>query len=193
MNPLIKIYRSITEWKNRTYQKWIQKQFRSFGTGSVIQKVENLSHPERISVGADVYIGNHSVLEAVTKKGNQSFSPDMTIGDGTRLGDYCHLGAVEFIHIGRNVLTGRFVLINDHSHGDAADLNSDVPPFERDLITKGGITIGDNVWLGDKVSILSGVTIGEGAIIGANSVVTKDVPAHSIAAGCPAKVIKTAE
>ena len=190
MNPLIRLYRFITRWKTDSYQKWIRKQFRSFGEGSTIQKIENLSHPERISIGSNVYVGNHSVIEAVTRKGNLSFSPEITVGDGTRLGDYCHLGAVDYIHIGRNVLIGRFVLINDHSHGDTSDLQSDIPPFERDLTSKGGITIGDNVWLGDKVSILSGVTIGEGAIIGANSVVTKDIPAHSFAAGCPAKVIK---
>ena len=66
MNPLIKIYRSITGWKTNTYQKWVRKQFRSFGEGSTIQKIENLSHPERISIGSNVYVGNHSVLEAIT-------------------------------------------------------------------------------------------------------------------------------
>ena len=103
------------------------------------------------------------------------------------------MGAIEYIHIGKNVLTGRFVLVNDHSHGSTEDLGLDTAPFDRPLVCKGVITIGDNVWLGDKVSVLSGVTIGEGAIIGANSVVTKDVPAHSFAARCPARVIKTAE
>ena len=193
MNPLLKAYRSIKDQKEKYYKKWICKQFKHVGEGTVINKIENLSHPERISLGNQVYVGNHCVLEAITQSRNQVFHPEITIGDGTRLGDYCHLGAVEFIHIGKNVLTGRFILVNDHSHGTIQDLGQKVAPFKRPLVSKGGITIGDNVWLGDKVSILSGVTIGEGAIIGANSVVTKDVPAHSFAAGCPAKVIKTAE
>ena len=51
--------------------------------------------------------------------------------------------------------------------------------------------IGDNVWIGDKATILPGVTIGEGAIIAANAVVTKNVPAFSVAAGNPAKIIKS--
>lgn len=193
MNPFLKAYRSITGLKEKYYKNWIRMQFKHVGEGTVINKIENLSHPERISLGDNVYIGNHCVLETFTKSRNQVFHPEITIGDGTRLGDHCHLGAIKFIHIGKNVLTGRFVLVNDHSHGSTEDLGKDIAPFERPLVCKGGITIGDNVWLGDKVSVLSGVTIGEGAIIGANSVVTKDVPAHSFAAGCPAKVIKTAE
>jgi len=50
--------------------------------------------------------------------------------------------------------------------------------------------IGNNVWLGNNVCIMPGVTIGDGAVVGANSVVTKDVPAYSVAAGIPAKIVK---
>ncbi|MEA2218291.1 MAG: hypothetical protein QOJ35_948, partial [Solirubrobacteraceae bacterium] len=50
--------------------------------------------------------------------------------------------------------------------------------------------IHDNVWLGANVVVTSGVTIGERCVIGANSVVTQDVPAFSIAAGAPAKVLR---
>ena len=64
-----------------------------------------------------------------------------------------------------------------------------MPPKNRPLKTKGGVTIGNNVWIGDKVVILSGVTIGDGAIIGANSVVTKNVERQSIVAGIPARTI----
>lgn len=55
------------------------------------------------------------------------------------------------------------------------------------------ITIGNNVWIAANVVVLPGVTIGEGAVIGAGSVVTKDIPAHSLAAGNPCKVIRTIE
>ena len=55
---------------------------------------------------------------------------------------------------------------------------------------KGGITVGNDVWIGTKALILSGVTIGDGAIIAAGAVVTKDVPPYAIVGGVPAKVIK---
>ena len=53
------------------------------------------------------------------------------------------------------------------------------------------VTIHDNVWLGYGVIVMKGVTIGKNSIVGMNSVVTKDIPANSVAAGSPAKVIKT--
>jgi lipopolysaccharide O-acetyltransferase len=62
-------------------------------------------------------------------------------------------------------------------------------PIERKGICK-PVVIGDNVWIGESACILPGVTIGEGSIIGALSVVTKSIPAYSIAVGSPAKVVK---
>ena len=54
----------------------------------------------------------------------------------------------------------------------------------------GAITIGDNCWLGGNVTVCGGVTIGEGCVIGAGSVVTRDIPPNSLAAGVPCKVIR---
>lgn len=52
------------------------------------------------------------------------------------------------------------------------------------------ITIGDNCWFGGNVTVCGGVTIGEGCVIGAGSVVTRDIPANSLAAGNPCRVIR---
>jgi acetyltransferase-like isoleucine patch superfamily enzyme len=62
---------------------------------------------------------------------------------------------------------------------------------DHDLCTKGGVLIGNDVWIGTKAVILSGVAIGDGAVIGAGSVVTKHVPPYSIVAGVPAAVVKS--
>ncbi len=55
-------------------------------------------------------------------------------------------------------------------------------------MTKGGVVIGNDVWLGHQTLVLSGVTIGDGAIIGAGSVVRHDIPPYAIVAGNPARV-----
>ena len=83
--------------------------------------------------------------------------------------------------------------ITDNSHGETDYDTLLQPPLMRLVTSKGPVIIGKDVWIGDKATILPGVTIGEGAVIAANSVVTKDVPAYSVVAGNPAKVIKTNE
>lgn len=61
---------------------------------------------------------------------------------------------------------------------------------KQNIVCKGDINIGNDVWICEDVIIMSGVTIGDGAVIGAKSIVTKDVAPYSIVAGCPAKCIK---
>jgi len=115
----------------------------------------------------------------------------ISIGDGCMFGSDMHITAVNSIRIGKNVRTGKSVLISDNSHGDPKDMAlRNIAPNARPIYSKGAIVIGDNVWIGEKAAILAGVTIGEGAIIGANAVVTKNIPPYSIAAGIPARIIK---
>ena len=61
---------------------------------------------------------------------------------------------------------------------------------QNEVISKGPITIGSDVWIGTGVQVLSGVEIGHGAIVGANAVVTKDIPPYAIVGGNPARIIK---
>jgi len=57
--------------------------------------------------------------------------------------------------------------------------------------SKGNIIVGNDVWIGQNVTVLSGVRIADGACIGAGSVITKDVPPYTVMAGNPAKIVKT--
>ena len=66
----------------------------------------------------------------------------------------------------------------------------DRPVPWQGFTTKGPTRLGANVWLGANVVVTSGVTIGERCVVGANSVVTRDIPAFSVAAGAPAKVLR---
>lgn len=114
----------------------------------------------------------------------------MIIGDGSSLNYYCHIGAIDKIVIGDNVMIGSYVLITDHAHGKMTKEDLDIPVNQRRLFSKGPVIIDDNVWIGEHACIMPGVHIGRCSVIGANAVVTHDVPPYSMVAGCPAKVIK---
>ncbi len=87
------------------------------------------------------------------------------------------------IEIGDGCLIGHQVVI--------ATLNHDFDPAKRAEMTPKKVVLGKNVWVGSHATILPGVTVGDGSIIAAGAVVTKDVPERCIAAGVPARVIRT--
>ncbi len=91
------------------------------------------------------------------------------------------------ITIGKNCLISYDVVIRTDTHNTA---DRELPIIEQGNHAK-SIYIGDNVWVGQGVYIMPGVHIGDNSIIGAKAVVTKDIPADSIAVGIPARVVKS--
>ncbi len=117
---------------------------------------------------------------------------NVEIGEGT----YYNRGQIftgpnSCVKIGKFCAIGYNVNIKSQSHDLAQPtaLDHDTPIKH----VEASISIGDHVWIGDNVFIRHGVSIGDHAIIGANSVVLKDIPAYALAAGTPAKVIRSIE
>ena len=108
------------------------------------------------------------------------------------LGDYSGIGVNAKIYgtcvIGDRVMMGEdcTIITRNHKH-DAVD----IPMMQQGFETEKPVYIGNDVWIGDRVIILPGVHIGDGCVIGAGAVVTRDIPPYSVAAGVPAKVIKS--
>lgn len=109
------------------------------------------------------------------------------IGAGSFLNMGVMVAAMELVEIGDHCMLANGCFVTDANHR-FDDLDKPVP--WQGFTTKGPTRLGDNVWLGAGVVVTSGVTIGERCVIGANSVVTQDVPAFSIAAGAPARVVR---
>jgi acetyltransferase-like isoleucine patch superfamily enzyme len=112
------------------------------------------------------------------------------IGGGSFLNLGVQVAAVELVEIGEHCMfaNGCFITDGNHRYDDP-----DKPITWQGFTSKGATRVGDNVWCGANVVITSGVTVGERCVIGANSVVTTDLPPFSIAAGAPARVLKTIE
>ncbi|MEI8341516.1 MAG: acyltransferase, partial [Verrucomicrobiota bacterium] len=96
--------------------------------------------------------------------------------------------AAESVQIGRHVLIASNVLICDSDHVVEP---GGIPVTVNGKFVSRPVRVEDNCWIGQNAVILKGVTVGHDSIIGANSVVTRDVPPCSIAAGNPARVVKS--
>jgi acetyltransferase-like isoleucine patch superfamily enzyme len=112
------------------------------------------------------------------------------IGAGSFLNLGVMVAAAELVEIGEHCMlaNGCFVTDADHRFDDP-----EKPVPWQGFTTKGPTRLGDNVWCGANVVITGGVTVGERCVIGANSVVTRDIPAFSLAAGAPAQVLRQIE
>jgi len=166
-----------------------------------------IEHGYLIRSGSNLILEDYVQINALSEKG-VSFGRNVTIGKGAiiactgviasqgvglEIGDYSAIGAQSYIgcqggvKIGKNVIMGPGVRIFSENHNYA---NTD-KPIRLQGETRKGVVIDDDCWLGAGSTILDGVRIGTGSVIAAGSVVTKDVPAFSVVAGVPAKVLKT--
>ena len=130
---------------------------------------------------------------------------------GYRVDDGFRLFPPVYTDFGKNIKIGKDVFVNSGccfqdqggvTLGDGclvghnvvfATLDHDKRPGRRGDMTAAPIVVGKDVWIGAHATILKGVTIGDGAIVAAGAVVTRDVPPNTIAAGVPARVVKTIE
>lgn len=183
--------RKVNNLKTFLYTGLYSKDFADLGIHSFIAyRAGLIKSMDRIRIGNNSYIGKNVVLTAWKSYQGKTYSPSIMIGNGCSIGEDNHITSICNIYIGNNVLTGRKVLITDNSHGNTLLKDLDIEPVKRELYSKGPVIIEDNVWIGEKASIMPGVKIGKGSVIAANSVVTRDVPAYCVVAGCPARIIK---
>ena len=108
---------------------------------------------------------------------------NITVGRNVFINQGCHFMDMGGIAIGDDVMIGPKVNLVSSGHPVS-------PSERRNGIVAKPITIGNNVWIGAAATILPGVTIGDNAVIAAGAVVSRNVPAHTLAAGVPARVLK---
>jgi acetyltransferase-like isoleucine patch superfamily enzyme len=128
---------------------------------------------------ANVRIGNKCLLKdsIYIRAGTEG---KVIIGDRVAINSFCRIFGHGSIEIGEDTQIGPGTLITTTGHDYRSNLETS---FKR-------VVIGKGVWIGANVTILPGVEIGDFAVVGAGAVVTKSIPARSIAVGVPAKVIK---
>lgn len=161
-----------------------------------------LRHPHKIRLGDGVIVDDNCLLDA---KGADNRG--ITLGDGVFLGRNtilsCKNGDIELasgvnigfnsqiasgskVRVGKDGLLAAYCYLVGGGH-ESADPERAVQ--DQQAVSR-GITVDDNVWLGAGVKVLDGVSVGADCIVGAGAVVTADLPARSVAAGVPARVIR---
>ena len=165
-----------------------------------------IEFPRFLTMGSDCFIADGVYLNALSLEGyrlgdhvrlreglwTQATSAlgdpgvGLWIGDNTYIGPMCILGAGGGLEIGSDVTIGANVdiLAENHVFSDATKKINEQP------VSRKGIRVGDDCWIGNRAIILDGVSVGKGSVIGAGAVVTEDLPEYSVAAGVPARVIR---
>lgn len=127
-------------------------------------------------------LGNDSTIEDFTTINNGV--GDVIIGDRTRVGlGNTFIGPIK---VGNDIMFAQNIVMSGLNHG-YEDINLSI---HNQPVTTAQINIEDEAWIGANSVIVAGITVGKHAIVAAGSVVTKDVPAYSIVAGNPAKLLK---
>jgi acetyltransferase-like isoleucine patch superfamily enzyme len=188
-----KVIQLISNWLDYYTTKNISTELNSIGKSPIIKYPINAIGLSAIRIGNNVNLQKDFKLRAYEVYNSIKYCPSITIGDNFYSGTNSCISAIGEIFIGNNVTIASRVTIIDHSHGELNYKDIETPVMQRKLVNKGPISIEDNVWIGENVVVVAGVTIGKNSVIGANSVVTKDIPEYTIAAGVPAKVIKIIE
>ncbi len=178
--------------------------FKKIGKGVIFGKNMTIRHPKKIEIGNNVVFDENSVIDA---KGDDNIGikieDNVFIGRNTilsckegniKIGEHSNIGANCYLISETELTLGKYVFIAGNSYmvagGNHSYENKDEPMMFQPSKSKGGIKIGDDVWIGASCTILDGVNIEKGSIIGATSLVNKSIPSYSIAVGIPAKVIK---
>jgi acetyltransferase-like isoleucine patch superfamily enzyme len=174
--------------------------------GALLGKRVHFFNLPKISFGKFLKLGNDVYVSALSKKG-VTFGNNVGIGDHSRvivstslndigdfikignnvgIGEFAYLGGAGGLEIGDDCIVGQYLSCHPENHNyENIDL-----PIRHQGVNRKGIKIGNNCWIGSKVTVLDGVTIGSGCIIAAGAVVNKSFPDNSIIGGVPAKLLK---
>lgn len=140
---------------------------------------------EKIVLGNGVKIGSYSKLLSTSHF--SKFGKGLKMGNYSAVGDFTHFGAPGGIEIGNDVIMGSYVSFHSENHNF-----TDTSKLIREQGTSSkGIILGNNIWVGAKVTFLDGCIVGDNSVVAAGAVVNGIYPNNTVIGGIPAKVIKT--
>ena len=183
---------------------FFRRLFASVGRGVVFGRNMTLRHPRKIKIGNGVVFDDNTVLDAKgidntgIRIGDHVMVGRNTIisckGGDIEIGDFANIGSNNTL-LSESVLNiGKFVFTAGQTYMVAGGNHSfdrkDIPIWHQPSVSKGGIVIEDDVWIGASVTVVDGVKIRTGCVIGAGSVVHRNLPPYTVALGNPLAIVK---
>jgi len=177
----------------------------SVGRNVVFGTSITLRHPHKIHIGDNVVIDDYVSLDAKGENNNGIMlkdgvfigrntilsckDGDITLLENANLGFNCVISSTNSVTVGRDNIVAAYTYLLG---GGSYEFDNISTPIREnyDYTGKGGVTTGNNVWIGAHVTVLDGVSIESGCVVGAGSVVSRSIKADSVAAGSPARVIR---
>lgn len=171
---------------NKLRWHFVCKKMKCYGGKDGLDFRGKIFGPEGISIGNGLAVQKGFYIETIRSYEGRVYEPELIIGDNFFARNNLRLTCAKKLKIGSNVTIAGDVFITDYSHGT----NPTALNYRKTPLDVRPVEIGDGCWIGEKSIVLPGVSIGEKSIIGGGSVVSKSIPAYSIAVGNPCKVIK---
>jgi len=160
-----------------------------FGTNVTIEKqciIDGFSS-EKIVFGNCVKIGSYSTLSSTSHM--SKYGKGMKMGNNSSIGSFAQFGAAGGIEIGDDVIMGSYISFHSENH----NFDDTTRLIREQGVTSKGIKLGNNIWVGAKVTFLDGCVVGNNSVVAAGAVVNGIYPDNSIIGGVPAKVLKSIE
>lgn len=157
-----------------------------FGKACTLEKYVTLDcyASNKIIFGNVVKIGAFSTISTTSHL--SKYGKGLKIGNNSAIGEYSYFGCSGGVEIGNDVIMGQYISFHseNHSFTDTAKL------IREQGVSSKGIKLGNNIWVGSKVTFLDGCNIGDNSVVAAGAVVTGEFPSNVVIGGVPAKIIK---
>lgn len=156
------------------------------GRGTTIQDgvvIDALTR-EGVVIGQRVNIGPHARIQGSGVISN--LGKGLIIGNDSGIGAFSFIGCGGGVRIGSNVIMGQYVSFHPETHV----FESLARPIRTQGTTRAGINVGNDCWIGAKVTFLDGARVGSGVVVAAGSVVRGDIPDNVVIGGVPARILK---
>ena len=157
-----------------------------FGKNCTIQNnvILDAYAKHKVLFGDVVKIGAYSTISTTSHL--SKFGVGLKIGSNSAIGEYSYFGCSGGVNIGDNVIMGQYISFHSENH-NFSDTNKLI---REQGVTSKGINLGNNIWVGAKVTFLDGCEVGDNSVVAAGAVVTEKFPNNVVIGGVPARIIK---